>query len=40
LATELARGKRTRREQRDNGGNTAGSPDRRQEIESDSEEDT
>jgi DNA-binding transcriptional ArsR family regulator len=40
LATELARGKRERREQRDNGGNTAGTPDRRQETESVSEEDT
>ncbi|MEV7968262.1 metalloregulator ArsR/SmtB family transcription factor [Sphaerisporangium sp. NPDC088356] len=37
LATELARGKR--REQRDNGGNTAGTLDHRQETESVSEED-
>lgn len=40
LATELARGKRQRREQRDNCGDTAETPDRRQETESDSEEDT
>ncbi|MGW3362581.1 ArsR/SmtB family transcription factor [Streptosporangium canum] len=37
LATELVRGKR---EQRDNGANTAGTPDRRQEPTSVSEEDT
>jgi len=40
LATELARGKRERREQRDNPGNAAETPDRRQETQSDSEEDT
>ncbi|MET7464016.1 metalloregulator ArsR/SmtB family transcription factor [Nonomuraea sp. NPDC005501] len=40
LAAELVRGKRERREQRDNGGNAAGTPDRRQETESVSEEDT
>ncbi|MEV4182449.1 metalloregulator ArsR/SmtB family transcription factor [Streptosporangium canum] len=40
LATELVRGKRERREQRDNGANTAGPPDRRQEPTSVSEEDT
>ncbi|MFI6797901.1 ArsR/SmtB family transcription factor [Streptosporangium canum] len=40
LATELVRGKRERREQRDNGANTAGTPDRRQEPTSVSEEDT
>ncbi|MEV4242447.1 metalloregulator ArsR/SmtB family transcription factor [Streptosporangium canum] len=40
LATELVRGKRERREQRDNGANTAGTPDRRQEPKSVSEEDT
>jgi DNA-binding transcriptional ArsR family regulator len=40
LATELARGKRERREQRDNGGDTAQTPDRRWQTESGSEEDT
>ncbi|WP_331279821.1 hypothetical protein [Streptosporangium roseum] len=40
LATELVRGKRERREQRDNGANTAGTPDRRQEPKPVSEEDT
>jgi DNA-binding transcriptional ArsR family regulator len=40
LATELARGKRDRRKRRDHGGATAGTPDRRQETESVSEEDT
>lgn len=40
LATELARGKRERREPRDNGGTSAGAPDLRQETESVSEEDT
>ncbi|MCP2322226.1 DNA-binding transcriptional ArsR family regulator [Hamadaea flava] len=38
LATEVARGQRQRRDQRDNGGNTAGTPDRRQGTESSSEE--
>ncbi|MEJ3749043.1 metalloregulator ArsR/SmtB family transcription factor [Actinomycetes bacterium KLBMP 9797] len=38
LATELARGKRERREQCDNGGNTAETPDRRRKTESVSEE--
>ncbi len=40
LATELARGKRERREQRDNGGDTAGTPDRPQETEFTSKEET
>ncbi|MET8332168.1 metalloregulator ArsR/SmtB family transcription factor [Streptosporangium canum] len=39
LATELVRGKREHREQRDNGANTAGTPDRHQEPTSVSEED-
>ena len=40
LATELVRGKRERREQRDTGADVAGAPDRRQEPKSVSEEDT
>ncbi|WP_432968253.1 ArsR/SmtB family transcription factor [Dactylosporangium sp. CA-233914] len=40
LATELARGKRERHEQHDNGGNTDETPDRGQGTESVSEEDT
>ena len=40
LATELARGKRQRRERPDNRGSTTDTPDRGQHIESESEEDT
>ncbi|MFD6756180.1 MULTISPECIES: ArsR/SmtB family transcription factor [Micromonospora] len=40
LATELARGKRQRREPRDNPGNAGETPERRQAAESDSEEST
>ncbi|AEB44458.1 MULTISPECIES: ArsR/SmtB family transcription factor [Micromonospora] len=40
LATELARGKRQRREPRDNPGNPGETPERRQAAESDSEEST
>ncbi|MCW3817931.1 metalloregulator ArsR/SmtB family transcription factor [Micromonospora sp. DR5-3] len=40
LATELARGKRQRRQQHDNHRNAAESPDRRRAAESDSEEST
>lgn len=40
LATELARGERERGQRRDSGATTAGTPDRRQQSESASEEDT